>query len=127
MVESCAADIPVWFDLGYRISSDYDFMLRALELQQARVRYIPHTLVDFMVGGMSTRGLGAVIRGNLECLKARRKHLGTPPVDLALFLKPAKKILVKGFFNGFRDVAAGLGDFLQILGQGASFLKVNQR
>ena len=80
------------FDLGFRISADYDFMLRALELHSPRVRYIPHTLVDFMVGGISTAGPLAVIRGNLECLRSRRRHLGTPWVDSALLTKPLRKL-----------------------------------
>ena len=80
------------FDLGYQISADYDFMLRALELHRPRVRHIPHILVDFMVGGMSTTGPLAVIRGNLECLRARQRHMGTPLLDAALFLKPLRKL-----------------------------------
>ncbi len=80
------------FDLGYQISADYDFMLRALELQHARVEHIPHVLVDFLVGGVSTTDLGAVIRGNLECLRSRRQHLGAPFLDKALFLKPFRKL-----------------------------------
>lgn len=80
------------FDLGYRISADYDFMLRALELHHARVRYIPHVLVDFLVGGMSTAGPAAVIRGNLECLRARQRHLGAPILDAALIMKPLRKL-----------------------------------
>lgn len=80
------------FDLKYSISADYDFMLRALEMQRPRVRYIPQVLVDFMIGGVSTAGLGAVVRGNLECLRARRQHLKTPMLDAAFFLKPLRKI-----------------------------------
>lgn len=80
------------FDPNYRISADYDFMLRALELQHARARHIPHVLVDFMMGGMSTTGPLAVIRGNLECLRARRRHLGAPFLDAALFMKPLRKL-----------------------------------
>ena len=80
------------FDLSYQISGDYDYMLRALELQAPRVRHIPHVLVDFLVGGMSTTGPGAVIRGNIECLRARRRHLGTPLLDTALFVKPLRKL-----------------------------------
>lgn len=80
------------FDLSYRISADYDFMLRALELQDARAGHIPHVLVNFMMGGMSTTGPLAVIRGNLECLRARRRNLGTPLVDAALFMKPLRKL-----------------------------------
>lgn len=80
------------FDLQYRISADYDFMLRAMEVQRARVRYIPHTLVKFTVGGMSTAGPLAVMRGNLECLRARQQHLGAPLLDAAFFMKPLRKL-----------------------------------
>jgi len=88
------------FDLSYKISADYDFMLRAMELHHARVHHIHHVLVDFMVGGISTAGLGAVILGNLECLRARRRHLGSPLVDRALFTKPLRKIMQ---LTGLRD------------------------
>jgi hypothetical protein len=67
-------------------------MLRAMELGDARAHYIAHTMVDFMVGGRSTSGLGAVIRGNLECMRARRKNLRTAPVDLAFVSKPLQKL-----------------------------------
>ena len=80
------------FDLKYRISADYDFMLRALELHHASVQYIPEILIDFLMGGVSTAGPAAVIRGNLECLRARRQHLNAPMLDKALFLKPLGKI-----------------------------------
>jgi glycosyltransferase len=80
------------FDLGYRISADYDFMLRAFELHRPCVRYIPHVLVDFMVGGASTSGPFAVIRGNLECLKSRQRYLGAPILDSAFVLKPLRKL-----------------------------------
>lgn len=80
------------FDLSYRISADYDFMLRAIELHRPRMLYTPHILVDFMVGGISTRGPAAVIRGNLECLRSRRRYLRAPFLDKALFLKPFRKL-----------------------------------
>ena len=80
------------FDLTYRISADYDFMLRALELHNPRVRHIPHTLVDFTIGGVSTKNPMAVILGNLECLRARRRHVQAPFIDVALFAKPLRKL-----------------------------------
>lgn len=81
-----------FFDLNYKVSADYDFMLRALELRKARARYIPKTLVDFMSGGQSTKGLAAIMKANLECLRSRRRHLGAPIVDLALVSKPLRKL-----------------------------------
>jgi glycosyltransferase len=81
------------FDLGYRIASDYDYMLRAMSLPGARVRYIPETLVDFQVGGISTRDWRATMQINLECLRSRRAHLRAPPLDLAFVLRPLRRLL----------------------------------
>lgn len=79
------------FNLGYRITSDYDYMLRAISLPGTRTRYIPALLVDFKMGGNSTASLAAVIKGNFECLDSRRRHLGHGLLDLALVLKPVRK------------------------------------
>ncbi len=80
------------FDLRYPIAADYDFMLRALELHATRTEYIPGTLVDFMVGGNSSGNLSKVLRGNLESMRSRREHLGTPLIDPAFLTKPLRKI-----------------------------------
>jgi glycosyltransferase len=80
------------FDLSFRTAADYDFMLRALELHAPRTAYIPHPLIDFLVGGVSTNGVRAVVEANLDCLRSRRIHLGARFVDLALFTKPARKL-----------------------------------
>lgn len=79
------------FDLKYGLSSDYDYMLRALEVLSPRVRYLPHVLVDFMQGGSTTESPLRYITGNLHCLRSRRQHLQAPLVDLALILKPLRK------------------------------------
>ena len=80
------------FDLSYGLSADYDYMLRALEVQTPRVCYVPRILVDFMQGGSTTNSPMRYITGNLHCLRSRRRHLQAPPVDLALLLKPLRKI-----------------------------------
>jgi glycosyltransferase len=79
------------FDLSYGLSSDYDYMLRAMEVQSPNVRYVPHILVDFMHGGSTTQSPLRYITGNLHCLRSRQRHLQAPLVDLALFLKPLRK------------------------------------
>ena len=79
------------FDLSYGLSSDYDYMLRALEVQAPRVQYLPDILVDFMHGGSTTETPLRYITGNLLCLRSRRRHIQAPLVDLALFLKPLRK------------------------------------
>ena len=80
------------FEPQYGSASDYDYMLRAMVLKRPRVRYLPYTLVDFMQGGISTNGLHRYLQGNFQCLKSRRKHLHAPLVDLALVLKPLRKV-----------------------------------
>lgn len=80
------------YDLSYVTTADYDYMLRALALHDFRARYLPRVFVDFQIGGISTRGLGVTIRGNLDCLRSRRQHLGAPPIDAAFFLRFARRI-----------------------------------
>lgn len=80
------------YDLSYVTTADYDYMLRALALNSFRVRYIPRVMVDFQIGGISTRGLGVTIRGNLECLRSRQVHLNAPAIDAAFFLRFARRI-----------------------------------
>lgn len=80
------------FDLSYDIGADYDFVLRAMAPRTFRVGYIPKILVDFQLGGVSSKGLRGALHQNLECLRARRRHIGARPIDLAFFLKWARKI-----------------------------------
>jgi glycosyltransferase len=80
------------YDLRYITTADYDYMLRAIALNNYRVHYLPRVMVDFQIGGISTRGLGVTIRGNLECLRSRREHLNAPIIDAAFFLRFARRI-----------------------------------
>jgi glycosyltransferase len=80
------------YDLSYITTADYDYMLRALALNDFRVRYIPRVVVDFQIGGISTRDWGVTIRGNLECLRSRRAHLNARVIDAAFFLRFVRRI-----------------------------------
>ena len=82
------------FDLSYSTASDYDYMLRALELHAESARCVMGPLVDFQAGGMSS-GIRSVVLANLECLRSRRRNLGAPLIDAAFFLKPGRKILAQ--------------------------------
>jgi glycosyltransferase len=81
------------YDLSYVTTADYDYMLRALALNDFRVRYIPRIMVDFQMGGISTRGWRVTLRGNLECLRSRRVHLNAPIIDAAFFLRFLRRIV----------------------------------
>jgi glycosyltransferase len=80
------------YDLSYVTTADYDYMLRALSLNDFKARYIPRVLVDFQIGGISTKGWRVTLRGNLECLRSRREHLNAPIIDPAFFLRFARRI-----------------------------------
>ncbi|MER9546239.1 glycosyltransferase [Mesorhizobium sp. M0437] len=86
------ADVVGAFDLSLKVASDYDWMLRAVELHGFQTAVTDHVLVDMMVGGASTRSLASHIGHNLEALRARRRWLGSGPVDYALVAKPARKL-----------------------------------
>jgi glycosyltransferase len=80
------------FDLSYRTTADYDYMLRALALNDFRVRYVPRVVADFQMGGISTRSWRVTAEGNLECLRSRRVHLDAPIIDAAFFLRFVRRI-----------------------------------
>jgi glycosyltransferase involved in cell wall biosynthesis len=80
------------FDLTLPTAADYDWMLRAVDVHGARLRHVPHVMIDMALGGRSTASLRAHVRHNLEALAARRRWLKSGVVDWALFAKPASKI-----------------------------------
>lgn len=80
------------FDLSYDIGSDYDYIVRAIALKAYRLNYIPKILIDFQLGGTSSNGLAGALHQNLECLRARQRHMGAPIIDMAFFLKWARKV-----------------------------------
>jgi glycosyltransferase involved in cell wall biosynthesis len=80
------------FDPSYRICGDYDWMLRALELQPTKYRHIDMTYVKMLTGGLSTSGLKSKIAISLECLRSRQRWLGAGPVDFALAAKPLRQL-----------------------------------
>lgn len=80
------------FDLQYKVASDYEWMLRAVELHNFRAERVNQVLVDMMVGGASTKGMAAYIGHNIEALRARQRWLGSGLVDYALIAKPARKV-----------------------------------
>jgi glycosyltransferase len=81
------------FDTSLQTAADYDWMLRAIETQDFKLKRIDSVLINMAVGGRSTRNLAAYIHHNLESLSARQRWLGSGPVDLALLMKPARKIM----------------------------------
>ncbi len=67
------------FDESYRIAGDYEFMLRELKTRDAA--FVDRVVVDFQLGGMSSRP-PALWAALAEVARARRKHGLSPSLRL---------------------------------------------
>ncbi|QZE13433.1 glycosyltransferase [Halosquirtibacter laminarini] len=54
------------FDIGYRISGDYDFMVRILTSNRYQFGYLSEVISKMRVGGISNRSLKSIIRKSKE-------------------------------------------------------------
>ena len=82
------------FDPAYRISGDYDSLLRYLSSEMFSVVYLPEVLVKMRVGGASNGSLKAILRKSSEDIKAMRNN-GVNPL-IALPYKNFSKLGVRG-------------------------------
>lgn len=62
------------FDTSFRIAADFELMLRFIEKNRIRTRYVDKYLVDMRLGGTSTRNLYNIIAGNREVIRAFRTN-----------------------------------------------------
>lgn len=62
------------FDLGYKISADYESILRYLWREKLHADYLPKVLVKMRVGGISNRSISTIIRKSREDISAIRKN-----------------------------------------------------
>ena len=76
----------------YRTAGDYDWILRALELEGFSHKVVDAVLVDMRVGGESTNGLRALYNNSREMLAVRQHRLGSGTVDMAMALNLLCKI-----------------------------------
>lgn len=63
-----------FFNLEYKISADYDSILRLFSSPDSVISYIPRVLVKMRVGGVSNQSFGHIIQKTLEDLKIARKN-----------------------------------------------------
>jgi len=79
------------YNTDFRISADYDAMLRYLRIGKIKLVYIPQVLVRMRVGGASNRSLASIYRKSVEDYRVIRGHkLGGV---IVLFLKNATKVV----------------------------------
>ena len=82
------------FDLSYRISADYDFILRIFNDLDLKFGYLPKVIIKMRIGGVSNRNLKNIIKKSREDYRAiRSNNIGN---FLTLLRKNVSKI--KQFF-----------------------------
>lgn len=80
------------FSTRYSSASDYDWLMRALEIEGFTHAVIDATLVDMRLGGESTNGIRSLINNAKEMLAIRRDRIGSGMIDVALFLNLVNKL-----------------------------------
>ena len=62
------------YKTDYRISADYEFMIRILKDDKVKLSYLPEVLIYMSHGGTSTNSLGAYLAGMEEGHRALREN-----------------------------------------------------
>ena len=63
-----------FFDVSYKISSDYDMMLRLLYEKKIKAKYIPEVLVKMQRGGFSNQNLRSIMFKSKEDVLIMKKY-----------------------------------------------------
>tara|TARA_B100000029_G_scaffold256906_1_gene253684 strand:+ start:7274 stop:8053 length:780 start_codon:yes stop_codon:yes gene_type:complete len=88
-----------YFNLKYKIASDYDFFLRIFFISNYKIFYLDEFIYTLRLGGESTKSIKNILKSNIECYDAWIEN------KLSLFpfwmiLKPLLKIFqIKRFIN----------------------------
>ena len=62
------------FDLSYKIAADFELMLRFLEINKIKIKFLPQNLVFMRLGGISNNSVLNIIKQNYEIWKAIKKY-----------------------------------------------------
>ena len=83
------------FDLNYPLASDFDLMMRFLEIHRIKSMYIPEVWVHMRIGGVTNKNLKNILQQNLEILNSFKKN----GLSLNVFIFFFNKIISR--FNQF--------------------------
>ena len=62
------------YNTDYRISSDYDFLIRALSNKEIKKQYIEKTLIKMRIGGTSNKSIFNLLKKSFEDYKIIKKN-----------------------------------------------------
>lgn len=85
-----------YYDTSYKISADFDLLIRFLLINRLRTVYLPKVIVRMRLGGVSTQGFRSVMKINKENMNILRKH-NVQSNYLLLYSRYFKKMLE--YFN----------------------------
>ena len=71
------------FSLDYRISADYDSLLRYILKQRISIAYLPKVLVKMRVGGISNRSVSSMVKKSMEDIRIMKRNGIIWPLALA--------------------------------------------
>ena len=80
-----------FYNTDFKISADYELMLRFIHKHQIKIAYIPEVLTKMRVGGKSNRSIFNRLKANKEDRMAWKIN-GLKPAPFTAFLKPLSKI-----------------------------------
>lgn len=84
------------FDISFDVSADFELMLRFIEKNKLKTKYIPSVMVKMRMGGESTGSLSKIIEGNRNVLRAFEKNdIPIPHFYLLRRLTPKAINLIK--------------------------------
>lgn len=63
-----------YYKTQYRISADYDFILRVFACPQYKKVYIPEVLINMAVGGVSNRNIRSLLRKTKEDIRVLKEN-----------------------------------------------------
>ncbi len=84
------------FNLGLKLSADYELMLRFIHKHKIKIEYLPETIVNMRMGGISNTSFFVKLKANLEDKLAWRIN-NLKPGAFTTFRKPLKKL--KQYFS----------------------------
>ena len=79
------------FNLNFKFSADYEWMIRSLYSENLPLTYLPRTLVKMRAGGLSNASLKNRLKAHLEDYNAWKVNCENP-YPWTIFLKPLRKI-----------------------------------
>lgn len=62
------------FNIDYKVSADFDLMLRFVGVHGAKSAYIPRYFVKMRMGGESTGSIKSIIKGNMDIVHVLREN-----------------------------------------------------